>query len=139
MRPRQTKYRKAHKNNRAVTPTSSEKPTPPTPTFKQYGIYALDTLKISASQLEAARMALVRSIGRRGSAIKRIAFPHIPVTKKALGVRMGKGKGTVEYFVSYVKKGKMIFEFDASTNVELARRAVEFKLPIKVGLVEKTE
>lgn len=138
MRPRQTKYRKMHKNNRAVIPATTDKPKPPTPNYKQYGIYALEGAKITASQLEAARMALVRAIGRRGSAIKRMAFPHIPVTKKPLGVRMGKGKGAVEYFVSYVKPGKMLYEFDSSGNLKQAHRAVQFKLPIRVGFVERT-
>lgn len=138
MRPRKMKYRKVQKNNRAVIPATSEKPVPPTPHYKQYGIYALGAKKIRANQLEAARMALVRAIGRRGSAIKRMVFPHIPVTKKPLGTRMGKGKGAVEYFVSYVKPGMMIFEFDSSGNLKQAQRAVQFKLPIKVGFVERS-
>lgn len=138
LRPRQTKYRKVQKNNRAVIPATTDKPDPPTPKHKQYGIYALDAKKIKAAQLEAGRLALVRAIGQRGSAVRRIAFPHIPVTKKPLGSRMGKGKGAVEYFVSYVKPGKMLYEFDATSNQEQARRAVQFKLPIRVGLVEKT-
>ena len=139
MRPRKMKYRKMQKNNRAIIPATTDRPDPPALKFRQFGIYALEAKKIKANQIEAARMALMRSIGRRGSAIHRMVFPHIPVTKKPLGTRMGKGKGSVEFFVSYVKPGMMLFEFDSTTNLKLAHRAVQFKLPIRVGYVKRPE
>lgn len=94
---------------------------------------------MTAAQMESGRLTLVRTIGRKDSTIKLQVFPHIPVTKKSLGVRMGGGKGAVDKFVAYVKAGKMIFEYDCPEPA-LAKKActaVEYKLPIKVGYVTK--
>lgn len=139
MQPRKMKYRKRQKSLRSVKPATVENLKPPTVKSRQFGIYALEGRRIKANQLEAARMALMRSIGRRGSFIDRKVFPHFPVTKKPLGSRMGKGKGAVDHYVAYVKPGRMLFEFDSSTSLKLAHRAVQFKLPIRVGYVQRPD
>ena len=134
LRPNNPKYKKSQKNIRAVLPRYPTEPVPvPKPSFGTYGIYSMESLRITASQIEAARMAILRTVGRKGLKTWIRIFPHIPVTKKALGVRMGKGKGAVEYFVAHVKYGKMLFEFDCPTE-NLAKKAykqVNHKLPIK--------
>ena len=92
---------------------------------------------MTANQIEAARLTLVRTIGRKGTKIKIQVFPHIPVTKKPLGVRMGKGKGNVDHFVAFVRAGKMLFEYDCNSFAKQAHKAVSYKLPIKTGFVTK--
>lgn len=138
LRPAKTKYRKAHKNIRAVTPVPG-KFTKPSPSFGTYGIYALDSIRLKASQIEAARFAILKTIGRKGLRIWIRAFPHIPVTKKPLEVRMGKGKGAVDHFVSYVKTGKMLYEYNCPdlNSAKQAYTAVSYKLPIRVGFVQR--
>ena len=75
-----------------------------------------------------------------GSKVYLRVFPHIPVTKKGLAVRMGKGKGPVDHFVSFVRAGKMIFEFNcpSALSAKKAYRAVSYKLPIDVGYIDGT-
>ena len=90
---------------------------------------------MTAAQIEAARLTLVRTIGRKGSTIRINVFPHIPVTKKSIGTRMGKGKGNVDHFVAFVKAGKMLFEYDCSNYAKQAYKAVSYKLPVKTGYV----
>lgn len=138
LRPQQTKYKKFHKRLRCVSPPKpGEKILPPPLHFHDHGIYALESFRMTAHQIEAARLTLVRTIGRKGTHIKIQVFPHIPVTKKPLGVRMGKGKGTVDHFVAFVKAGKMLFEYDCKTYAKQAQKAVNYKLPIKTGYVTR--
>ena len=111
--------------------------TPPPLHFHEHGIYALEPIRLTAAQIEAARLTLVRTIGRKGTSIKLQVFPHIPVTKKPLGVRMGKGKGNVDHFVAFVKAGKMLFEYSCNSYAKQAHKAVSYKLPIKTGFVTK--
>ena len=128
------KYQKCQKNIRAVLPRYPTEPVPvPKICFGTYGIYSMESLRITAAQIEASRMAILKTIGKKGLKIWVRIFPHIPVTKKPLGVRMGKGKGAVEYFVAHVRFGAMLFEFDSPTE-NLAKKAyiqVNHKLPIK--------
>lgn len=120
-----------------MRPHKPEHVEPPPVHFYDQGIYALEGYRITAAQIEAARMALVRTLGRKKSLIRICIFPHIPVTKKSLGVRMGKGKGEVDHFVAFVKPGSMLFTFTQNENAKKACQAVSYKLPIKVGLVDK--
>ena len=86
-------------------------------------------------------MAILKTVGRKGLKIWTRTFPHIPVTKKALGVRMGKGKGGVDHYVANVKSGKLVFEFNCP-NENIARRAytqVSYKLPIRVKFVMRDQ
>jgi len=134
------KYRKCQKNIRAVLPKDPPCPVPvPYPSFGEYGIYSLQSLRVTAKQLESARMAILKTVGRKGLKIWMLAFPHIPVTKKALGVRMGKGKGSVSYFVAHVRAGKVIIEFNCLSEnaAKLACKQVSYVLPIKVKLTKQ--
>ena len=140
LRPKKSKYRKMHKNIRAVLPTVPEGPiTKPELKFGNYGMYALESVRLTAAQLESARMTLVKAIGRKGLKVWLRVFPHIPVSRKPLEVRMGKGKGAVDHFVSYVKAGKLLFEYScpAQNTAKMGFTAAAYKLPIRVAYVEK--
>lgn len=100
--------------------------------FGSYALKALDSHWITDRQIEAARQALTRSMKREGNVWIRI-FPDKPITKKPAEVRMGKGKGNLEYWAAVVQPGRIIFEIDG-VNEEVARRALALasgKLPIK--------
>ena len=124
LRPIQTKFKKTQKNLRAVTPVPGRPLIKPSPCFGAYGIYAKDPIRLKASQIEAARYAILKTIGKKGMRIWVRTFPHIPVTKKPLEVRMGKGKGAVDHCP------------DLNT-AKLACKAAAYKLPIKVGFVHR--
>lgn len=129
------KFRKSHKNLRAVLPRYPTEPVPiPKLSFGTYGIYAMESLRLTAAQIECARMSILKEVGRKGLKIWVRVFPHIPVTKKALGVRMGKGKGAVDHFVANVRAGKFVFEYNCPSEnmARLAFRQVQYKLPIRV-------
>ena len=84
-------------------------------------------------------MSILKEVGRKGLKIWTRVFPHTPVTKKALGVRMGKGKGSVDHFVAHVRAGKLLFEYNCPSE-HLARMAftqVSYKLPVKVKFVKR--
>jgi large subunit ribosomal protein L16 len=108
--------------------------------FGEYGIKALEPVFITARQIESARVAMTRKV-RKGGKIWIRVFPDYPYTKKPLETRMGKGKGNVEYWVSRVKPGKILFEI-GGVSKELAYEALRsagFKLPIKVKIVSREE
>ena len=98
----------------------------------------MEPKRITAAQIETCRVTLGRILGRKKSDVKTLIFPHFPVTKKPLGVRMGSGKGNVDYFVAFVKAGTMLFEFSENLHAKQAFKAVSYKLPIKVGFITKT-
>lgn len=140
IRPRKTKFKKFHKRIKILKSTESIEPkSVPAPPlqFYEHGIYALESWRITDTQIEACRLALVRKLAIKTKDIKILVFPHIPVTKKPFGTRMGKGKGSVDHFIAFVKAGKMLFEFSGGSNVRNAFRAINSRLPIKVGFVEK--
>ena len=104
----------------------------------QYGLQALEGAWITANQIEAARVAMTRYMKRGGKVWVNI-FPHMPLTRKPLGTRQGKGKGNVEAWVAVVKQGKIMFEV-ADVSEEVAREALRLashKLPIKTKFVMK--
>ena len=141
LRPRRTLYRKSQKNIRAILPAPNDPPVPPKPYLPQgtYGIYAKKGTRLTAAQLEAARLSITRTIGRKGLKLWVVVFPHIPVTRKPQEVRMGKGKGSVDHFICNLRAGKLIFEYNCPS-LELAKqacKAASYKLPIDVGFVEK--
>ena len=133
MSPKRTKFRKAHKgriHGDAKGGTSLN--------FGSYGMKALQPERITARQIEAARRAITRHIKRQGRVWIRI-FPDVPVTKKPTEVRMGKGKGSVEFWAAKVKPGRIMFELDGVTE-SLAREALELgsaKLPIRTKFVTR--
>lgn len=106
--------------------------------FGDYGLVALEPAWIKSNQIEACRITMSRFF-RRGGKIYIRVFPDKPVTKKPQEVRMGKGKGAVEYWVSVVKPGRVLFEV-ANVTEEQAKEAFRLaghKLPIKVKMVKR--
>ena len=131
--PKRLKFRKQHKGRiHGLAKGGSEL------SFGSYGLKALTPERITARQIEAARRAITREMRRLGQLWIRI-FPDVPVTDKPAEVRMGKGKGSVEFWVARVKPGRVLFEcggIDEAT----ARRALALgaaKLPIKTKFVKK--
>ena len=108
--------------------------------FGEYGLQALEPGWITSRQIEAARIAITRSLGRGGKIWIRI-FPDKPITIKPAETRMGKGKGNPEYWVTVIKPGRMMFEIEGVER-EAAAHAVKLasrKLPVKVRFVERNE
>lgn len=104
--------------------------------FGKYGLVSLNSDRISARQIEAARQAMTRYIKRGGSIWIRI-FPHTPVTRKPQDVKMGSGKGSPEFFVAKVKPGTVMFEMDGIPE-ESAREAMRLaghKLPVATRFI----
>ncbi len=133
LQPIRTKFRKAHKGRIHGTATSGI-----TLAFGQYGLKALEPERVTARQIEAARRALTRFMKRSGRVWIRV-FPDVPVSKKPIEVRMGKGKGTPELWVVRVKPGKILFEVDGIPQ-NVAKEALTLaaaKLPVKTRFVER--
>jgi len=108
--------------------------------FGEYGLMAKEGAWVTARQIEAARVAMTRYMKRGGKVWINI-FPHMPLTKKSIGTRMGKGKGAVEAWVAVVKEGKVLFEI-AGVDEAVAREALRLashKLPIKTKFVTKED
>lgn len=108
--------------------------------FGDYGLQAIESGKITARQIEAARIAMTRHIKRGGKVWIKI-FPDKPVTKKPLEVRMGKGKGSVDRYVAYIKPGRVLYEMDGVAP-EIAAEALQLaasKLPVRTKLLFKSE
>jgi len=104
--------------------------------FGEYGLKSLERGRVSARQIEAARRAMTRAVKRSGKIWIRI-FPDVPISNKPLEVRMGKGKGNVDHWVSKVQPGTMLYEMEGVSE-ELAREAFKLaaaKLPIKTTFV----
>lgn len=107
--------------------------------FGEFGLQALGAGMITARQIEAARIAITRHVKRGGKIWIRI-FPDFPYTKKPAETRMGKGKGTPEFWVAKIKPGRVLFEL-AGVNETLAKEAIrraQFKLPIKTRFYQRT-
>ena len=135
MSPKRTKFRKAHKGRIRGNAKGGT-----TLNFGSFGIKSLQAERVTARQIEAARRAVTRHIRRQGRVWIRI-FPDVPVSTKPTEVRMGKGKGSPEYWVCRVKPGRVLFELDGVT-VETARRAFELasaKLPVRTRFVTRLE
>jgi len=133
LQPIRSKFRKAHKGRIHGVATSATELN-----FGQYGLKALEPERVTARQIEAARRAMTRHMKRSGRVWIRV-FPDVPVSKKPIEVRMGKGKGTPELWVCRIKPGRIMFEIDG-VPVEVAREALELaaaKLPIKTRFVER--
>ena len=131
LQPKRTKYRKQQKGrNRGIAYKGS------TVTFGSFGLKSLDNGRITNRQIEAARIAVTRYMKREGSVWIRI-FPDVPVSKKPTEVRMGKGKGSPEYWVCRVKPGRIMFEIDG-VSPTVAREAFDraaAKLPVGTRIV----
>ena len=134
LQPKRTKFRKQMKGrNRGLAIRGSKV------SFGEYGLKTTDRGRLTARQIEAARRALVRHIKRGGKIWIRV-FPDKPISKKPLEVRMGAGKGSVEYWVAQIQPGKVLYEVEGVTE-ELAREALALaaaKLPIPTTFVKRT-
>ncbi len=133
LQPKKTKFRKMHKgrikgNAKGGTDLN----------FGSHGLKAIQPERITSRQIEATRRAITRAMKRQGRVWIRI-FPDVPVSKKPTEVRMGKGKGSVEFWAAKVKPGRVMFEIDGVSD-EIAREALALgaaKLPIKTRIVTR--
>ncbi len=133
LQPKRTKYRKAHKGRiHGKTKGCAEL------NFGAYGLKALSPGRLTARQIEACRRAITRHMKRSGRVWIRV-FPDVPVSKKPTEVRMGKGKGAVEFWAARVKPGRIMFEVDG-VSAALAREAFArgaAKLPLRWRVVSR--
>ena len=131
--PKRTKFRKAHKGRiRGFAKGGTQL------NFGSYGLKAVSPERITARQIEAARRAITRHLRRTGRVWIRI-FPDVPVSSKPAEVRMGKGKGTPEFWVARVKPGRIMFEIDG-VSWDLAKEAFTLaaaKLPLDTRIVRR--
>ena len=135
LQPKRTKFRKAfkgriHGNAKGGTELN----------FGAFGLKAMEPERITARQIEAARRAITRHLKRAGRVWIRI-FPDVPVTDKPAEVRMGKGKGAVEYWAARVHPGRIMFEIDGVPD-DVAREALRLgaaKLPVKTRIVTRID
>ena len=133
--PKKTAHRKVRKGKNEGIATRCN-----TVAFGDWGLMSLDNERVTSRQIEAARQAITRYIKRGGKIWIRI-FPHTPVTKKPLDVKMGSGKGEPQFYVAKVKAGTVMFEI-ADVTDEQAREALRLashKLPVKCKIIKKEE
>lgn len=133
--PKRTKYRKMHRGRMKGKANRGS-----TVAFGDYGLQATEPVWMTSRQIEAARRAVVRYIRRRGKVWIRV-FPDKPYTQKAAETRMGKGKGSVEYYVAVVKPGRILFEMSGVPE-DVARDALRraaAKLPCKTKFVKRID
>jgi large subunit ribosomal protein L16 len=126
LQPARSKYRKQHKGRNRGLATTGNKVS-----FGDFGLKSIGRGRITARQIEAGRRVMTRHIKRGGRVWIRI-FPDKPITKKPAEVRMGKGKGSVEFYVAEIQPGKMLYEMDGVSE-EIAREAFRLaaaKLPL---------
>ena len=133
LQPKKTKFRKMHKGRISGNAKGGF-----VLNFGSYGLKSLEPSRVTARQIEAARRAMTRHMKRAGRVWIRI-FPDVPVSKKPTEVRMGKGKGSVEFWAAKVKPGRMMFEIDG-VPLDVAREALSLaaaKLPVKCKFVSR--
>ena len=133
--PKRVKRRRVHRGKMTGKANKGN-----TITYGEYGLQALEPAWITSNQIEAARIAINRSVKRGGKVWIKI-FPHKPVTQKPAETRMGSGKGATEYWVAVVKPGRVLFEI-AGVPEEVAREALRLamhKLPCRCKIVSKAD
>ncbi len=131
--PKRIKYRKWHVNRMKGKDEVANKVS-----FGEFGLMAITSGRITARQIEAARVSINRRVKRGGKLWIRI-FPHVPVTKKPAETRMGKGKGNPEFWIAEVRPGRVLFEM-SGIDEEAARKALSlasYKLPIHTEFVKR--
>ncbi|HBC55675.1 MAG TPA: 50S ribosomal protein L16 [Gammaproteobacteria bacterium] len=134
LQPKKTKFRKQQKGRNRGLATRANKVS-----FGEYGLKATGRGRITARQIEAARRAMTRHVKRGGKIWIRV-FPDKPISKKPLEVRMGKGKGGVEYWVAQIQPGRMLYEMEGVPE-DVAREAFRLaaaKLPVGTTFVSRT-
>ena len=133
--PKRTKYRKQQRGSMKGEAHRGNKIS-----YGEYGLVATEACWLKANQIEAARVAMTRYIKRGGQVWIKV-FPDKPVTSKPIGVRMGSGKGAVEFYVAAVKPGRVLFEI-AGVPEDIAREALRLamhKLPLTCKIASKAE
>jgi large subunit ribosomal protein L16 len=134
LQPKRTKFRKMHKGrNRGLALRGSSV------SFGEFGLKATERGELTARQIESARRAIARYVKRGGKLWIRV-FPDKPITQKPLEVRMGSGKGNVEYWVALIQPGKMLYEIEGVPE-EVAREAFRLaasKLPVQTTFINRT-
>lgn len=134
LQPKRTKFRKQMKlDNRGLAHRGN------TISFGEFGIKAIERGRLTARQIEAARRTISRHVKRGGKIWIRV-FPDKPVSKKPLEVRMGSGKGSVEYWIAQIKPGTVLYELEGVTE-DIAREAFKLaaaKLPVKTTFAVRT-
>jgi len=134
LQPKRTKFRKQQKGrNRGLAQSGSDV------SFGEFGLKAVSRGRLTSRQIEAARRTITRKVKRGGKMWIRV-FPDKPVSKKPLEVRMGKGKGNVEYWVAQIQPGRMLYEIEGVSE-ELAREAFDLaaaKLPVQTTFTKRT-
>ena len=134
LQPKRTKFRKQHKGrNRGLAQRGSKV------SFGEYALKATDRGRMTARQIEAARRTITRHVKRGGKLWIRV-FPDVPITKKPIEVRQGKGKGNVEYWVAKIQPGSVLYEIEGVSE-DIAREAFKLaaaKLPFKTTFVART-
>ena len=133
--PKRVKYRRVHRGRMTGKATRGS-----TVAYGEFGLQALEPAWITSNQIEAARIAMTRYTKRSGQVWIKI-FPDKPVSKKALGVRMGSGKGAPEYWVAVVKAQKVMFEIGGVSEEDAreALRLAQHKLPIKTKIIARED
>ena len=135
LEPRKVKFRRHHRGNRRGLATRGNQVS-----FGSFGLKAVEPGWVTARQIEAARVTISRGVRKTGKMWIRI-FPDKPITKKPAETRMGKGKGTPEYWVAVVKPGRVMFEVEGVDRelAELAFTNASHKLPVKTKIVERRD
>ena len=133
--PKRVKYRRVHRGRMTGKALRGNKVT-----YGDFGLQATEPAWITSNQIEAARVAMTRYIKRGGKVWIKI-FPEKPVTHKPMGVRMGKGKGALEYWVAVVKPGRVLFEISGVPEdvAKEALRLATHKLPCKCKVVSRAD
>ena len=134
LQPKRTKFRKQFKGRNGGVATRGSHVA-----FGEFGLKATSRARMTAREIEAARRAMARAVKRGGQIWIRV-FPDVPISKKPLEVRMGSGKGNVEYWVAKVQPGKMLYEVEGVTETEAreAFRLAGAKLSVKTSIVNRT-
>ena len=133
LQPKRTKFRKIMKGRNRGLATGHKV------SFGEIGLQATGRCRMTARQIESARRAMTRHVKRQGKIWIRV-FPDKPITKKPLEVRMGKGKGSVEYWIAQIKPGQMLFEMQG-VDETVAREAFALasaKLPVSTKVIKRT-
>lgn len=132
--PKRVKYRKVHQRRRM----KGNDEVGNTVAFGEFGLKAVSSGRITARQIEAARVSINRRVKRGGKLWIRI-FPHVPMTKKPAETRMGKGKGNPEFWIAEIRPGRVLFEM-SGIDEESARKALDmaaYKLPLQTEFVKR--
>ena len=131
--PAKTKYRKAQKGGKKILGTAARGNNLK---FGSFGLKAIESGKLNSKQIESSRKVITRYMKRSGK-LWVMVFPHTPVTRKPAEVRMGSGKGNVEYYIAKIKPGRVVFEIDGidSSSAAISLEKAAAKLPFRTKII----